>query len=415
LANQSPSPFIRASEAASLLGVKRATLYAYASRGLVRSIPSPGGRSHLYRRDDLERLRARRDARAGHAAVAASALRFGEPVLDSSITRLTPAGPVYRGRGAVELAAAGVPLASVAELLWTGELPEVPPLWQADGFGAPVDALRALLPAQSHPLSALAVAVPAIGARDAGRFDYNRETLLPRARALILRMAAALALPDRAERVDAALAARSVARAVAVALGARGGAEAVRAIREALILIADHELNASAFAARVAASAGGDLYDCIAAALATLSGPRHGRACDRVEALLSEVERPERAARVVYERSRRGDAIPGFGHSVYPRGDPRAAPLLERASRLAPQSPGVRTALALVEAMREAGRAAATVDLGLIALTHALGMSAGAAVGIRAVGRAAGWVAHCLEQYEAGFLMRPRARYLDVD
>jgi citrate synthase len=189
----------------------------------------------------------------------------------------------------------------------------------------------------------------------------------------------------------------------------------VRAIREALILIADHELNASAFAARVAASAGGDLYDCIAAALATLSGPRHGRACDRVEALLSEVERPERAARVVYERSRRGDAIPGFGHSVYPRGDPRAAPLLERASRLAPQSPGVRTALALVEAMREAGRAAATVDLGLIALTHALGMSAGAAVGIRAVGRAAGWVAHCLEQYEAGFLMRPRARYLDVD
>src|SRR5215475_4970449 len=92
-----PSEYISAAEAARLLGVKRATLYAYASRGLVRSEPGPKGRGHRYSRADLVRLRTRGDARAGHGPVAAGALRFGEPVLATAISSITAEGPLYRG------------------------------------------------------------------------------------------------------------------------------------------------------------------------------------------------------------------------------------------------------------------------------------------------------------------------------
>lgn len=415
MSNQPSTAFVGAREAASLLGIKVQTLYAYASRGLVRSIPTAGGRARQYRREDLERLRARSEARSGHGPVAAGALRFGEPVLESAITRMTHEGPIYRGQAALDLATRDLSFASVAELLWTGELPETPPLWKADGFSAPVEELRALLPSQSPPIVALTLAVPALAARDPARFDYRPSSLLPRARALILRMAAALALPSGADLVTEALEAQSVARAVALALGARRSGNVTRAVRKALIISADHELNVSAFSSRVTASAGGDLYACMCSALAALSGPRHGATCDRVEALLSEVERPERAPRVVYERSRRGESIPGFGHLLYPDGDPRFAPLIRAAVALAPRNRGVRTALALVEAMAEAGRAAPAMDLGLVALTRALGMRAGSAIGLFAIGRAAGWIAHALEQYEAGFLMRPRASHPEIE
>jgi citrate synthase len=404
-------PLLGAREAAALLGIKLETLYAYASRGLVRRVPGPDGRRHQYLRTDLERLRARREARSGHGPVAAGALRFGAPVLDSMITRITEAGPVYRERPALELAAHGVPFTAVAELLWTGELPAAPPRWSAKEFPIPVPRLRALLPERCPPLAALAIAVPALAARDPNRFEYERAALLPRARELIVRMAAALALPGSTARVERALAIAGIERAVALALGARGGPAALRAIRRALVLCADHELNASAFAARVAASAGADLYGCVSAGLAALSGPRHGGTCDRVEALVRQVGAPSRARHVVVERANGGREIPGFGHPLYPEGDPRMAPLLADALALAPRAQGVRACEALVEAMRAAGRSAATIDVGLVALAHALGLKPGGAVGLFAVGRAAGWIAHALEQYDAGYLMRPRARY----
>src|SRR5579872_3956302 len=123
-----PSELVSARDAAELLGVKPATLYAYASRGLLTSLKGDSGRARLYRRDELARLKTRHDARAGHAAVAASALRWGEPVLESSLTLIDERGPVYRGQPAVALAAS-VGLESVAELLWSGELPATKAKW----------------------------------------------------------------------------------------------------------------------------------------------------------------------------------------------------------------------------------------------------------------------------------------------
>src|SRR5687767_11211200 len=115
--------WLPAPQALALLGVKRKTLYAYVSRGLVRSVPSPGTRTRLYARDDLARLRSRHDARAGHGPLAASALRWGEPVLESAITDIRSDGPAFRGRSAVALAEGGASFEAVATLLWTGELP----------------------------------------------------------------------------------------------------------------------------------------------------------------------------------------------------------------------------------------------------------------------------------------------------
>jgi citrate synthase len=399
-------------EAAAFLGVKRETLYAYASRGLLRSEPVERGPGRRYRREDLVRLKARSDARAGHGPVAAGALRWGEPVLSSALTALDDGVLRYRGHGAVALAGRAS-FEAVAELLWTGALPDAPPVWSAAGLGLRTAPLAALLPSPCHPLTTLSLVVPALGAGDPGRFDAAPDAERRRARALILRLAALLGFAATgAGAARAALASGSVACAALVGLGARPTARAQRAVDAALILLADHELNASSFTVRIAASARADLYACVSAGLATVSGPRHGGACDRVEALLAAVPRPEDALAVVADRARRGEAVPGFGHPLYPAGDPRAPALLAAAVELAPRGAALAPLLAVVAAMRDLGREPPTVDVGLVAVALALGLPPGSAAGLFALGRAAGWVAHAFEQREAGYLLRPRARYV---
>ncbi len=402
--------YLSAAQAAGRLGVKLATLYAYTSRGLVRSVPSGGGPARRYLQADIERLRSRSEARSGAATPAGGALRSGEPLLDTAIAWLGDEGPVYRGRLATALAERES-FESVAELLWTGELPGDPPRWSADGLGLPRRALAELLPPGTHPLAALPIAAAALGARDADRHATHAAFVLPCARQLIRRLTAALALTAAPARLDEALAAPSVAESLAIALAARPGRRAVRAIDRALVLLADHELNPSTFAARVAASTHADLYACLGAGFAALGGPRHGGASERVAALLAEIGRPERAAEVVRARLRRGELIPGFGHAVYRGTDPRAAPLLASALELAPRLRAVRTVEALIRAMRAARRPPANVDTALAALGPALGLPSERTPALFAVGRLAGWVAHVLEQYE-GPLIRPRARYL---
>jgi citrate synthase len=417
---------ITARAAATRLDVKLATLYAYVSRGLVRSYPGGHGRPRRYAREDVERLKKRHDARAGHGAVAAGALRWGEPVLESAISKITERGPAYRGRPAVELAEKGESFEAVADLLWTGDLPSERPCFEARDLGVDLRALRELLPRDAHVHTRLALFVAALGAADPARFADSQQAIVAHGRTLIIRMVAAL-VPGLAERrVSATLRAgrdHGVAYALALALdpalvqAARGEPRiyrhgAVRAIETALIVSADHELNVSAFAARVAASAGADLHACLSAALAALAGPRHGGAPDRVDALILETAQPSRAAAVIADRARRGEEVPGFGHPLYPHGDPRALPLIAAAERLAPRALTVRTALALAAAMRAARQEHPTIDFGLVVLAAALGVPPGSAPALFAIGRTAGWIAHIIEQRADPFLLRPRARYV---
>lgn len=399
-------------QAAELLGVKRETLYAYASRGLVRSAasPAPGERGRVYNRADVDRLRARSQARAGHGPVAASALRWGEPVLETRVGSIGRAGPVYRGRAAVELAREGASFEDVCALLWAAPFRPEADL-DARRLGAPVAHLRALLRPHAEPFDGMLVTAGVLAAAEQ-HAEPSLEVARTRAAALMRRLVAACALVGGADAVSASLEAESTARALLVALGGRTTASSVSAMTEALVLAADHELNPSTFAARVAASAGASLPACAMAALATLSGPLHGGATARVEAFVAEVARPERAAAAVGERLARGESVPGFGHTLYPQGDPRGAELLEVAQRIGGRSRGVRILVSVVNAMDLVARERPTLDVGLVALSAALGLPRGAPLAIFACGRVAGWIAHALEQRAAGFILRPRASYV---
>jgi citrate synthase len=397
---------IPAAEAARLLGVKLPTLYAYVSRGLLRSLPGRGGRARRYLRQDVEALRERGPS----VRAAAGALRWGEPILESSITAMTPEGPAYRGILAAELARRGVSFEAAAELLWTGVLPEEPPRWERAECPE-LEGVLPLLPAAAPHASVFPVLVAARAAGDAGRFDTTPEGVLPRARGLIRLLAAGLALPRAPARARRAAKAPRIAEVVARAFALEPETSSLAAIDALLILLADHELNASTFAARIAASTHADVYAVVQAGLATLSGPLHGATSDRFEALLAEVGAPENAERAVQERARRGERIPGFGHPFYgPAGDARARVLLELAWERA-GSPEVAAANAVIGAMERARKPPPNVDSAAVALRAALGMPPGAVAGLFAVGRAAGWVAHALEQVATGHLLRPRARY----
>lgn len=401
---QSDSELISAREAAALLDVKLPTLYAYVSRGLVRSVRGPTGRPRRYSRADVARLVARRDARRGHRAVAAGALRWGEPVLDSAITEIAGDGARYRGRAAIELSR-DVSFESVAALLWTGALPDSNEPWDVRPARLPRAAAASLIPDDTGPIATLSAMIPLMAVRDDARFDATEAAEHERAKRILLalpRMLSAAKLP----------ATGTVAALTARALGVRPTARNTAAIDAVLILTADHELNVSTLAARVAASAGSDLYACVSAALAALSGPRHGGVCDRVEALIDEHKRPADARAIVRGRARRGEPIPGFGHPLYPKGDPRARELLAVARRVSSRSRVVRTADALARAMRDADQELPTLDLGLVAVAGALGLRPGSAAALFAIGRAAGWIAHVFEQRRANFMVRPRARYI---
>ena len=417
--------YVSSEEAIALLEVKRETLYAYASRGLVRSVPGPKGRPRLYARADLERLRARHDARSGHGAVAADALRWGEPVLESAITEITTRGPATRGVVLADEAAAGARFEDVAARIW-GAPADAIGRELARRAGREVDAERALsvagaLLAREHTrlLDRLVLVNAALGVLDDGRFVSSREAELARARRLLTVLAASLALPDRARAERVLRATTPIAGRVLTALSLPDDEASRRAIDAILVALADHELNASTFATRVAASAGADLYACVSAGLAAVSGPRHGGACDRVEQLVREAASPRGAAPAVRARLARGEAIAGFGHPLYAAGDPRATPLLAIAARLVrdrgrPEAgrAASRTLLAIVEHVRASGGEAPSVDAGSVAVTLALGAPPGTSTALFALGRTVGWVAHTLEQRESGALLRPRARFV---
>ena len=398
---------VDAREAARILGVKVATLYSYASRHWVRSFPSGRHREKRYLREDLESLRHRADARLGHEAVAAGALRWGEPVLSSALTEIRPDGPWYRGHPALELARTAR-FEAVAELLWTGHLPATLPVWRRPR------ALSPRLPrAQGSPIDALIAGLAAVrlARRQApGGAGASVRLLTEPSPPELVWTLVALVAGACGRRPSDALAAADVAGGVQRALGApaRGG----RLLESALVACADHELNVSSFAARVAASTGADLEACILAGLAAFSGPRHGAESMRVQALVTEAGRPDRARTTLLARVRRGEPLPGFGHRLYPAGDPRGTLLLALTAGDARRSRPLATLRALVAEAARLGLGAPNLDVGLLAVAHALRLPPWAGQVLFCVGRSAGWIAHVAEQRSSGELLRPRARYV---
>jgi citrate synthase len=363
-------------------------------------------------------MQTKRDARRGDAPIAAGAMNWGQPVLDSSITEIRDDAPYYRGRSSVDLVELGHSFESVAELLWTGILPKVSPVWTENpesvaGLGQLGKRFAKLLRSAEHPLDVLMAIVPTLALGDDRRLARTETTELSIARSLIPQMAAALALPSSRRLAAEALEKTTIAKSLLTVWGLTPNRRRSRAVDRALVLVADHELNVSTFAARIAASADADLYACISSALGAFSGPRHGEACDQIEALVDQIGSAELAPSTVRDRLRRGEGIPGLGgHPLYPSGDPRGTALLEWAEAQPDRPARYQTLIALLDATALVDPTPPSLDCGLVALCFSLGLPRGAPSALFAIGRVAGWVAHVREQREARALLRPRARFV---
>ena len=379
------SPYLSAREAAARLGVKPASLYVYVSRGLLRSEPG-SGRSRRYRVEDIDRLMSRREGAEG-------ALDFGAPVLDSALTRIADGRFFYRGRDALDLAAKGT-LEEVACLLWntTDEI-----AFGRRNLPQPVEPPKGRI----DPTLRLQAMLPLAGSADTGASAQDRDARLAAA-GRVLRFVAGVLTGRRAS-------ATSCHQILAVAWKVKPSAAPL--IRAALVLYADHELNASSFVARCVASTGASLYDSVSAGLAALQGPRHGGATRRAAAWLREIDGAADPARAVADRARRGDRFPGFEHPLYPAGDPRARFLMEALAKAFPRDPMQKRMRAIADAVAMQTGTPANVDFSVVALARVLGLPAEAPILLFTLGRTVGWLAHALEQQETGRLIRPRARY----
>ena len=390
--------WMTADDASRTLQVTRSTLYAYVSRGFVRSESQPGAsRERRYSRDDVERLRRRSEGRRDPDKAATETLQWGLPVLESSITLIAANTLFYRGHDAVELARTRS-LAEVAALIWTGRF---------DTAFATLD-VRARtrrvsnddLPFVSRAQGALAAA----SAHDPRAFD--------------LRPRAVAATGWRILALLAAIAARSRVRATAIEeMLAEAWGTSVRGrevLRAALILCADHELNVSSFTARCVASAGSTPYAVVIAGLAALQGTRHGGLSLRVESLLRSLQRVRNVRSELADRLRRGEPIDGFGHPLYRDGDPRAAALLSALREAYPRSSDLTFAIEVADTAADLGREHPTIDFGLAALARVLRLPAGSPLTLFALGRTIGWIGHAIEQYATEKIIRPRAKYVGV-
>ncbi|SIR52493.1 citrate synthase [Micromonospora avicenniae] len=368
-------------EVAHRLRIKPETIYAYVSRGLLARVKVPGERISRFRLADVERLAARTQATRPDRDTAAT--------MRTATTLIAYGRLHYRGVDAAKLAPV-TPFEEIARWLWTGER-------RGESFvAAPesIDGARrasAHLPEHARTFDRLLVVVALAAAMDPLRFDLAPATVAALAPGLLATMVDALPLAGHAA-ADDSLAARLWPRLTREPATAEG----LRALNAALVLLADHDLAASTIAVRVAASTRANPYAAVLAGLGALDGPLHGAVGGTVHRMIESALRDGVAAAIA--DSLRTGGLPGFGHPLYPDGDPRAAALLDLVTPLPAPGELRRAVDALIStAVRRGSRP--NVDFALAVLAHTSGMGPGAAEVIFAIARTAGWIAHIIEEY----------------
>lgn len=380
--------WITAEEAQARLGVKLQTLYAYASRGLIASrADADEPRRSLYAADDIMRLslrkgRGRAGVQQGSDRIGDSPLAWTEPAVVSKVAAVSDGRLFYRGRDAVALAETAS-LEETARLLWAceGEDPFM-------GL-APHPALVTGPDARARAFALLAHRAahdPATSGRAPGALKREAASILTDLVDAVCGQSRNGPLHDR--------------------LAKAWRLEGLKAdmVRRALVLAADQELTPSSLAVRVAASTGAPLAASVLAGLATFSGPLHGGMTAQVAGFIAEARRLSDARHAAMQRLAQGLDLPGFGHPMFPDGDPRARSMAE----------GLRYADGLIE-IAVAGEAvtgqAPNLDYALVAMARTLGLPVDAPQTIMLVARAAGWLGHALEQRVEGAAINARVRY----
>lgn len=396
---------LTAGEAARELGVSAATLYAYVSRGLIRSEPSTDARrTRLYRREDIELLKSRKEARRNPLAAAERNLSWGLPVLESALTLISNGRLYYRGLDAIELAAMRT-VEEVASLIWEGEFkPDYSQMFaHAAARLAASSASRHKFP-ELPPLERFRAVLAIAESGDLNAYNFDPAALIETGARIVAMLV--LAAAPRIKWHN------GIARTLQSAWAARDPA-AERMLRAALILLVDHELAVSSFSARCVASATSPLYAVVEAGLCALRGIKHGGATERAEEFLREASNARNVRNLIEGHLRMGEQIPGFGHQLYPQGDPRAHFLLEMLARRYAGSPAIALARSIMkETSRISDRMLPNIDFAGAVLAQALRLPPGSAISIFALGRSVGWIGHAIEQYRIDRLIRPRARYV---
>ncbi len=358
------------------LRVKPQTLYAYVSRGQIRMIPDANdARRSLYSAQDIDSVATRKARGKKPAAIAASSMAWGEPSIATSVSTAHRGKLYYRGIDAVALADAAS-LEETAALLWGTQ---ATPIFAGGAIG------------QADPFHTLAAMVP----DSAPILGRSNGSLVREAATIVGHLAGACgAGPGNGPLHDR----------LAQGWVCTGGTAA--RLRQAMVLMADHDLNASTFAARVTASTGASLAACILAGLCTLSGPRHGGAAEALGAMVADADRlgAPQAVRLWLSRDR---TLPGFGHNLYPQGDPRAQSLLEGLT--APQK-----LQRLADAVLDQTGALPNADFAMAVMVSVFDLPSAAPFKLFLLGRTIGWCAHIMEQNLTGELIRPRGKYAGV-
>jgi len=375
--------WISMTEACRLLGVRPQTVYAYVSRGKLEVMPDTGDtRRSLYRAEDVAALAKRKQDGRKYETLATQTLFGSEPSIPTALCSFLRGHLYYRGQEAVSLAQTAT-LEEVAQLLWGAE--------QAVDFSATVPMrLGKAGPGRVAAFTALA-SLAATGHSTRGRLT---RVLHDEAQNLVGQLAQAFGAQRGGHQP----------LHLRFAHGWNQTAQVAELLRTVMVLLAEHELTSSAFAARIAASTGASLPACLLAGLTTLSGPLHGDATGRVHALFDEVERLGED-KVVDRYLSAALPMAGFGHHLYPDGDPRATALL------ALFEPTKVIARFIQKVMMLTGLQP-NIDLALVALVARYRLPADAAFGLFATARSVGLLAHAMEQLSVAQVIRPRGRYV---
>lgn len=371
--------WLTAEQALEKLGTKPQTLYANVSRGRIRARPDTAdSRRSLYHSGDVARLAERHAGRRKAEVIAAETIDWGEPVLPTAISTITDGRLYYRGCEAVALSGHAT-FEQVSALLWDSSAAICPPIELSAGESSRVAGAFVLLARRA------ASDLPALGRAPAALKSEAGQVLATVAAALAPGPMFDLPLHERL--------ARSWDRPAAA-----------EPIRQALVLAAEHELNVSAFAARVTASSGASLAAATLSGLSTLTGPRHGGAWQGAVRLmdLSGKVGAREAIRMMLATE---GVVRAFGHKLYPEGDPRAAAIMRSF-----EMPMVYAEIAALGA--ELLGEPANIDFALAALAGYFDLPSDAPLVVFALSRTAGWLAHAIEQVTLGDMIRPRARYI---
>jgi len=314
----------------------------------------------------------------------------------------------------------------VAYLLLYGELPKK---YELQDFKIELAERRELppqiigllthLPQYTHPMVVLRTSISYLGSLDKLKDLKTREENLEKSKSLIAKIPTIIAYYHRIRMgknlIPPTLELSHAGNFLYMMNGYEPSKIAERALDVDLILHAEHELNASTFAARVAASTLADMYACVVAATGTLMGPLHGGAAQEVMKMLREVATPRRAEEYVKKKLEKGEKLMGFGHRIYKHViDPRAEILRELARELSKIGNPIwfEISEAIAENAYKYKKLLPNVDFYSASVYTNLGIPDDLFVNIFAMGRIAGWLAHIIEQYETNRLIRPRAKYI---